>query len=159
MQRQSPCRECPFLRTSLRGYVGGHDDIMEIFQLISHDRAFPCHMETNKIKKHLLKTMGDADDDPLGITDEQAYEMAVLEAEHCVGALIFMNQSAKRSRDPRITELQDAVPETDPRVLGNARELMEHHRSKAWIEMQAILAKPPAERKPTPKKRAAQKRK
>ena len=68
--KNTPCKECPFRKKSLKGYLGPHDDAKEIVALLTVGLKFPCHMEVNSIaaKRH-------------------AGNHADEEAVHCIGAL------------------------------------------------------------------------
>jgi len=132
-----PCKECPFRKKAAPGYVGGHGDAMEIYQLISRDRKFPCHMEVTAIRDHIETELGDPDD-PLGIGEDAAHEEACRQAPHCTGALIFMNNSAKLSRDPQIVKAQ-RVAGTSDQVFQTAAEFLTYHQSQAFAEQQKTL--------------------
>lgn len=138
MPRPSPCAECPFRKKSLPGYVGGHDDIAEIDTLIQQDQKFPCHMATNSIKEHILNELGGDEDDVLGMSDEQAFYEATQQAPHCTGALQYMNNSCKRSRDERTRVLQDAAGK-NPDVFRSKLGLFKHHESKHYDEVSQLL--------------------
>lgn len=148
----TPCRECPFRRKSLPGYVGGHSDPIEIVDLVNHDQKFPCHMDVNAIRDHLLDELGGSDDDPLTMSDDQAFEQATREARHCVGALIFMNQSCKSSRNPLIAALQDTVG-TSPEVFETNAEYLTHHKSKEYLKrLESYKPAPPKKTKSATRK-------
>lgn len=143
---KQPCHECPFRKKSLPGYVGGHDDAIEIFDLVSHDGKFPCHMQTNSIMESLEQDLDE--DDVLAPTHEQLFQQAVEEAPFCTGALIFMNQTCKRSRDPEVRKLQDEAG-TNPDVFSSPADFLKHHRSKEYVKRfgQPADAGKPAKRK------------
>jgi hypothetical protein len=128
---KNPCGECPFRKKSLRGYIGGHEDVIEIFDLVSHDQKFPCHVETNEILEQLELDVDD--DDSLAPTHEQLFQQAVSEAPFCTGALIFMNQTCKRSRDPSVRKLQDEAG-TNAAVFSSPVDFLTHHRSKEYAK-------------------------
>jgi hypothetical protein len=136
--KPNPCAECPFHKKSLPGYVGGHDDIAEIDALIQQDQKFPCHMATNSIKEHLLNELGGDEEDQLAMSDEQAFFEATQQAPHCTGALQYMNNSCKRSRDARTQALQDAVGK-NPDVFRSKFGLFKHHKSKHYDEVSRLL--------------------
>lgn len=104
----NPCKECPFAR-NWAGWLGPYESSDELIDHIFHDGFFACHM-----------TLGKGDDDE----DEDDPH---LNARHCVGALIFMNQSAKMSRNPEILQLQRAAPKTHPKVFRRRTEMTEFH--------------------------------
>lgn len=130
-----PCAECPFRKTSLKGYVGGHEDAIEIYDLLSVDRKFPCHMQVTDIKNHLLNELGDDGEDPLSMSDDAAFEQACEEAPHCTGAILFLNNSCKRSRNPEIVKLQNAMPDKDDSVFQHLKDFLTYHNSKIFKAM------------------------
>lgn len=101
---KKPCKECPFRRTSLKGYTGPYASPEELVDLVLADvEPFPCHM-----------SMGDEDEDR--DTENE---------EHCVGALSFFANQHKLSRDrsrPRGTP--------DPEVFRFRHEFIEYHTLK-----------------------------
>lgn len=138
---RQPCRECPFRKKSLPGYVGGHADVMEIHTIINADQKFPCHMEVTDIKDDLLNALGEDEDDALGMSDEQAFHEATQEAGHCVGALIYMNQTCKKSRDPQISRLQVEAGKSEE-VFASPIDFLGHHGSKdpTFLHMKELRA-------------------
>lgn len=121
----NPCSECPFRKKFASGWLGEHETSQEIIDLIRHDQKFPCHVQVNAIKDHL---MADADeDDVLTISENQAYRQATREASHCVGALAFMKNTGKLSRDPQIAMLQQQVGKRDD-CFNSAEQMRKHHK-------------------------------
>jgi len=95
---QEPCAQCPFAR-HCKGYLGPYKTTDELVDLVTRDEAFfPCHMSMKKRPD-----------------------------KHCTGALVFMNQSCKLSRDPKIALLQKIAPKTHPKVFRNRIEMKEYH--------------------------------
>ena len=47
MQHTKPCKECPFRRKSLSGYLGNNEP-REFAIAANHDGNFPCHMTMGK---------------------------------------------------------------------------------------------------------------
>ncbi len=121
----SPCNECPFRRESAKGWIGGHDDAIEIYQTVNASHKFPCHQVVNATKNDLHE--GDEDD---VFSDDELFEQACDEAPHCTGALIFMKNTAKRSDDPAIEKLRSETEKDHDSVFSNAAEFLEHHGTK-----------------------------
>lgn len=106
-----PCKECPFRKESLPGWIGGHEDPSEITKLVLADQRFPCHLDVNKL-------MHDG-----GHTFEDAAAMGAT----CIGSLAFMNNQHKRSRGRATAMLQDEVGKRDD-VFKCASAMHAHHR-------------------------------
>lgn len=150
-----PCKECPFRVRSAPGYVGGHADAMEILHIVRMDGKFPCHLEVNRIMSDMVAA-ADAflpDEDTDESDEGYAFRYAVGEAPFCTGALIFMNQTAKRSRDPAVCKLQDKAGKSKT-VFGSANDFLTHHKSKAHAAATtaALPACPPQKKKPRRKR-------
>lgn len=128
-----PCRECPFRKTALPGYVGGHSDPAEIIQVVFvQEQKFPCHMEVTALLRST--DVLEDEEDPLEPTTTSAFEQACEEARHCHGALICMNNSAKRSRNFEIAKLQDEAGKSDD-VFGRRDEFLEYHKSEQYAAL------------------------
>ncbi len=106
---KAPCKECPFRRESAPGWLGAHESSTEIVGLVNADRAFPCHLAVNAL-----------------VEDGTEFSDAVQEAHHCVGALAFMNNSCKLSRNPEIKAQQREVGRR-PDCFAFPHELVQHH--------------------------------
>lgn len=105
---KEPCVECPFRRTALPGWLGDHKTSQEIIEMIRFDGFFPCHMKVT------------------ALADRIAWEEAVVRAPHCAGALAFMNNTHKLSRDPGTAFLQGLMGKRDDCFASDA-EMREHH--------------------------------
>lgn len=106
---KEPCVECPFRRTSLPGWLGNHKTSKEIVDMIRFDGFFPCHTQVNEL-----------------IRRDVTFDEAVVRAAHCVGALVFMNNTCKLSRDPATAFKQGQVGRRDDCFSSDA-EMREHH--------------------------------
>lgn len=106
---KEPCKECPFLRTSLPGWLGDHATSKQIVHIVEHDGFFPCHLKVSRLVN-------------LGLP----FPTAAVEADHCVGALAFMNNSCKLSRDPLVAQLQKEVGRR-ANCFSWSTEMREHH--------------------------------
>ena len=109
MEKKKPCSDCPFRKNATPGWLGAHKDATEIIDLVYQDQYFPCHMEVNKLMNNGKK-----------------FGVAVFEAPFCVGALQFMNNSIKRSRDREVAKLQDEAGKNDD-VFPWRKDMEEHH--------------------------------
>jgi hypothetical protein len=109
--RKTPCKECPFRKNSLAGYVGGHASFNEILGIIHYDGPFPCHMEVNKLKD-----------------DGVPFEDAIHEAGPCVGSLAYMNHWSKLPRAELVAQAK-AVGKRDD-CFQTPMEGMLHHDGK-----------------------------
>lgn len=123
---KKPCKECPFRKKAPSGYIGGHADAAEIFDIIQHDGKFPCHLEVNDFLDHFEHELDD--DDCLAPTRDQLFEQAVQEVSFCAGSIIFMNNTGKLSRNPEIAKLQSKFKKSNA-VFCSSLEFLKHHKS------------------------------
>ena len=109
----NPCRECPFRRKSLAGYVGATTP--EEFLASSHSAAepMPCHMEVNYERK-----------------DWQAQAKKV---HQCSGHAIYLENVCKVPR----TDDVKTLPADKELVFGNGYAFLEHHGGDPveWMKM------------------------
>lgn len=102
---KKPCAECPFLRTSVRGWLGPWKP-MELILSLSIS-SFPCH---------------------LTITDPPTEDL-----RSCAGAAIFLNNKFEISRNPFNREAQLALKtidqETKDSVFKRTDEFVNYHGS------------------------------
>lgn len=113
---KKPCGECPFRRASAAGWLGEHENAQEIITIIRHDKRFPCHLQVNK-----------------NLEEGRDFLEASFEADHCVGALAFMNNTCKMSRNPSIAADQRVVGKRED-VFASAAEMDLHHLGKPFPE-------------------------
>ncbi len=106
----APCKECPFRKSSPPGWLGGHKNSREIINVVQFDQRFPCHMKVTALVTN----------------DGVPFKRAVVEADLCAGALVFMNNNCKRSRDREVAKAQDEVEHCDD-VFEWAHEMEAHH--------------------------------
>lgn len=78
-----PCRNCPFRRDCLEGWLG-EERAAEIADSLERDRSFPCH-ETTKF---------DDDGDHVPTDSEQ----------HCAGAMLILEKLKQPNQMMRISE-------------------------------------------------------
>lgn len=102
-----PCRECPFKRTSMRGYLG--NDYPEHFLNQTLGGAdMPCHMEIDY-------------SDPDWLTTQEPT------APMCRGGLEFQNNWMSLSRDPKVAAAQNQCG-TNEKVFETPEEFLIHHK-------------------------------
>ncbi len=97
-----PCKECPFRRASLPGYLG--EDAPEAFVYTAMSEQFmPCHLEV------------DYEDDD--------WRDGLDEVHQCSGRAIFMTHICKLPRDPALALL----PADHKRIFSTPQEFLDHH--------------------------------
>jgi len=106
-----PCAECPFRRKAPAGYIGAHDAVEEITDIVLSDGRFPCHMEVTKRTERGEK-----------------FERAVWTAPVCAGSAALLSNMIKRSRMREVSILQDALGKRDD-VFARPEEMHSHHNS------------------------------
>lgn len=102
---KKPCRECPFRRESLPGYLGA-DTPEGFIATTMADVPMPCHLTVDY----------ESDD----------WEEQAAEAPLCAGALIMFSNMAKLSRDRN----RPRLPADRENVFTFPHEFLKHHTSK-----------------------------
>ena len=97
------CKECPFRRTSLKGWLGPWKSAREIREQAFSEAGLACHMQLHK-----------------------SHEVGG--APVCTGALVCANKSAKLYRDEDLRKLA-AQAVDDPDVM-DAHEFEEYHKNR-----------------------------
>ncbi len=97
-----PCKECPFKRTSMPGYLGA-STTREFLETTMVDVAMPCHTTVDY--------------------DSADWKENLSDAKFCSGALIFFRNIYKLSRDSSRPRLQT----NKGLVFGTPLEFLEHH--------------------------------
>lgn len=130
----SPCRECPFRRKSLPGYLGS--DTPEHFLVVSMAAAvpMPCHLQVDY--------------------DKPGWEAEASRVNQCSGHAIFLSNICK---EPRTRAVQTLPPDREL-VLATPQEFIGHHRGDMVRYMQLAYPGVPVEQikemlgiKPCPK--------
>ncbi len=106
-----PCRECPFRRVALNGYLGAATPENFINATLMTEVGMPCHLTVDYEDPNWRTTMETV-------------------AHLCRGALILLKNSCKLPRTP---EYAKAVMETSAdrdSVFANAAEFLSHHKAK-----------------------------
>jgi hypothetical protein len=119
-----PCRECPFRKASLPGWLGsdtpqevvdhvlGRQEIEPGLIVGGEPQDYACHMDVDRV----MDREGYETDDE--IQDD--------EVSHCAGALHFLKTSCKAPKDHEKSKAIDAVVATEPMLL-NYHEFLKHH--------------------------------
>jgi hypothetical protein len=110
LKKTSPCRECPFRKKSLAGWLGKWT-LAEISRQVHGEVGLTCHMQ-NKDKKI----------EKLNI--DKYYE----KAHACVGGLISANKSCKIYSNPELNDFQRQLKGSphEPEIM-NKWEFEKHH--------------------------------
>jgi hypothetical protein len=106
-KRKSPCSECPFRRTSTRGWLGA-DNPEHFVEQTLRGADMPCHMDIDYSDKEWMTTQ-----EP--------------DAPMCVGALQFQNNWLSLSRNPKVAEAQRQVG-NNVNVFDSPEQFMIHHK-------------------------------
>jgi len=102
------CKECPFKKDSMKGYLGEASGDPESFlQSMEYD-PIPCHLQV------------DWEND----TDEEIENKCF--SHPCIGSLQFMNNSCKLPFSKEYRALQDSV-DKNPEVFNWRAEFIRHH--------------------------------
>lgn len=102
-----PCKECPFRRASLSGYLGASTPQDFIYTTLT-DYPMPCH-----------RTIDYSDEEW-----ESKWEAGRI-GKLCAGALIFFSNTLKLSRDPDRPKL----PVDRTLIFASINEFLDHHLS------------------------------
>lgn len=110
--KDKPCIECPFRKVSAKGYLGILNAEPETFlQQLNLPDLLPCHLEINWEEE-----------------DEYVLEGEVETANRCTGALQFMNNSGRMSRNPDILALQNKIGKSQD-VIQTVPDFIKHHKT------------------------------
>lgn len=114
--RTKICRECPFQRKSLPGWLGSNDP--ETFAAIAmSDSSIACHTSMDQTLPRSKWLEKEA------------------EAPRCRGALTMMKNKCQVPRDPKMAELVRLVPADRVSVFSNQIEFINYHNEssvKSW---------------------------
>lgn len=100
-----PCGQCPFRRSSMRGYLGPWENPTDILHQGMSEQGLACHMT---------------------VTSTGNWEGAKV----CAGSLVCSNKSAKAYRNPELARLQTQLEgKPFPEVM-DAREFLKYHASR-----------------------------
>ena len=105
---KKPCRECPFSKSTMPGWLGSYDDTSQLHALVSNEDRMPCHLPIDY--------------------ETSADELAMQErrGETCVGYLAYSRNTAKRFTDRRLKIEAEAVGKRDD-VFASPMEMHDFH--------------------------------
>lgn len=115
LKRKTTCKECPFRKKSLPGWLGPWT-AMTIIQQSHSEGGLACHVSVRDLSRD-----GNAAD-----SLEELLELRK-KTHVCVGGLQNANQCGKLFRDPAMRSLADLVG-TDPENILNIHEFLKHHK-------------------------------
>lgn len=101
-QHQTPCKACPWLKTSARGWLGDSTPI-EFLQTSEAEHRMPCHLH---VDYESAEWRADAD-----------------KAPQCVGRAVHFSNRCKHPRNP---DLLRATADRE-RVFTSPQEFVDHH--------------------------------
>lgn len=130
---RKPCAECPFRKTSMRGWLGP-DKPQDVLFKVHTGEMYYCHMDV-AVKVEQAELSG--------------VELDPDTVEHCVGALMHANKSCKRFRNPTLAAAQDRLESQDHSQILDVREFSQHHD----LSLGKVVAKLPPKRTRKPPKR------
>lgn len=105
---KATCKECPFRKDSIKGYLGEASYDPETFlEQLEFRQPIPCHMTVNWQSDNFVNEMR--------------------KAPACIGALQFMNNSCKLSRFKKIMDLQDKAGKNNKIFMWSA-DFIKYHK-------------------------------
>ena len=108
LSHKSPCKQCPWRKSSVNGYLGG-STAEEFYEQIESEVHIPCHLHVDY----------DGDDN-----DELVREIE--RAPYCAGSLIHMKNNCKQPRDLDLRHAVMLVDRSD-KVFSFKHQFVEHH--------------------------------
>jgi hypothetical protein len=105
-----PCKECPFLKNSIPGWLGPWPDSGTLHLHIVNEQDFACHMTT-------------------GDDEEEEFPEG---AKRCTGSIMYASKSCKRFNDPVLKKEQQRLTPTDE--VMDLFEFREHHQKKTSLK-------------------------
>lgn len=115
--RNKMCGECPFRADAAPGWLGPWS-AEEIEEIVLTDQNFICHTDIDRMKE-----------DGIDIDDPLEKDIAMDLGQHCVGAMRYMNQHFKLSRDKKKAEAQQRLKAQQDQDVIPARKFVEYHNS------------------------------
>ena len=112
LAHKTPCKPCPFRRSSASGWLGGATPEAFLSQTMA-EVCMPCHLAV--------------DYDALDYEDP-ASKAVFLEASHCAGSLIFMRNACMLPRDKELREMRKQVQPDHETVFSQPTEFLQHHK-------------------------------
>lgn len=111
---KAPCKQCPFRKTSMPGWLGAAPPEMFIANIMG-EQPSPCHLSIDYDKKDWAEKW-------------EAGKIGKL----CTGALIMAAHSAKQARNQRMLPV---VPTDTETVFKTPQDFLDHHNNanvKSW---------------------------
>ena len=105
------CKDCPFKKTSAKGWLGSHNTD-HFINIIESDLKLPCH---NTMDKNA------------GFISNENIEKSK-KMRQCAGMLFMMNNCGKRSKNKKVSEWQDQVGKND-NAFAHKSFFKSHHES------------------------------
>lgn len=107
---KKPCRECPWRRASLPGFLGGYEPEQFTQQVQFDGPPLPCHMTHDGVEAQAM----------------------------CAGALIFMRNSCKSAHHPDYGDARAQVEPDRENVFCWSHEFINHHSQNVaeWMASQ-----------------------
>ena len=104
--KKAPCKECPFRKDAIPGWLGGEEDQLasDYLRLAHSDENVVCHTSVG-YAEHNVATL-----------------------RPCAGLAIYRNNVCKKSRDPQAAEAQEFVgKEHKADVFASPKEFLDRH--------------------------------
>lgn len=104
------CKECPFSKSSLKGYFGQKDNrqyFEEIIEMWLQEKHYPCHL---KIQKYY------------DFNDKKLYKIPL-----CRGYVAMYKNSFKVPRNVQLKELVDSFPPEEAKQYLSVFEFKSYH--------------------------------
>lgn len=106
LKRRTPCADCPFRKTSARGWLGAAT-AQEFLDSTMHDAEMPCHTA-------------------IDYGDKEWKETQLPTADLCVGSLQFLNNQHKLPRSRKLSDACREVGQNDA-IMDSPEQFMERH--------------------------------
>ena len=135
-----PCRECPFRKASLKGYLGGdsydpeafinpllnrHELAPGVFVSVGDVGDMACHMDIDNALEHVRNEF-DIDEPEVEDLDRCGIKL-----QHCAGALHFLSTSCKMPWDKtKVAAMDEVVAHTKEPMIKHFHEFVAHHSKK-----------------------------
>lgn len=101
-QHETPCAQCPWLKTSPGGWLGASTPV-EFLQTSESEHRMPCHVHVDY--------------------DAQDWDVQAQVAPQCAGRAIHFANRCKKPHNPSLLELQA----DRERVFSNPQDFIDHH--------------------------------
>lgn len=104
---KKPCNECPFTKTSMRGWLANYTP-ESLHGIVMSEQPFPCHM----------------------LHDEQIEweDAGTSQYPICAGSLRYMKKGAKQPRNLELKKLVSNLTLNDCKNILSIPEFFEHHK-------------------------------